>query len=136
MSTNWVQDIKEMHEQFGVNPVVRNFDRDKLVAFVNFRLDFLQEELNEARIGGNEGLVDALIDLCVVAIGTLNALDVDPYVAWDRVHACNMIKKVGIKPSRPNPLNMPDLIKPPGWKSPEHGDNIGLLVKLSEKSQS
>jgi hypothetical protein len=129
MSKNWPQDIKDMHDQFGVNPVVRTFNKEKLEAFIKFRLDFLQEELNEARSGGNEDLVDAMIDLCVVAIGTLNALDVDPYKAWDRVHACNMIKKVGIKASRPNPLGLPDLIKPEGWVGPNHQDNHGLLTK-------
>ena len=37
-----------------------------------------------------EEVVDGLIDLCVVAIGTLDALGVDPYRAWDEVHKANM----------------------------------------------
>ena len=40
-----------------------------------------------------------------------NARYVDAYTAWDRVHAANMTKQVGVKPSRPNPLGLPDLTK-------------------------
>ena len=77
-----------------------------------------------------EDIVDAMIDLCVVAIGTLDAFDVDAYLAWNRVHDANMQKTPGIKASRPNPLGLPDLIKPEGWTSPQHADNIGMLGKL------
>lgn len=142
MSMNWVADMQAMHQKYGVNPVVRNFDSDKLMAFLKFRIDFLQEELDEMRkavvdfqagkISGNKAAddtVDALIDLCVVAIGTLNAYDVNEYTAWNRVYEANMAKEVGIKESRPNPLGLPDLIKPEGWTAPTHADNVGLLNK-------
>jgi predicted HAD superfamily Cof-like phosphohydrolase len=142
MSTNWVQDIADMHQKYGVNPVVRNFDKDKLEAFLKFRIDFLQEELDEMRnavanrqasaldtANASDDVVDALIDLCVVAIGTLDAFDVNAYEAWDRVHKANMNKEVGVKASRPNPLGLPDLIKPEGWVPPTHKDNLGLVTK-------
>lgn len=141
MSTNWVKDIAEMHNKYGVNPVVRQFDQEKLAAFLKFRVDFLQEELDEMRsavvsqgngVSVSDDVVDALIDLCVVAIGTLNAFDVNAYTAWDRVHYANMKKEVGIKASRPNPLGLPDLIKPEGWTAPSHKDNLGLLPKVFE----
>ena len=141
MSTNWVKDIAEMHNKYGVNPVVRQFDQEKLAAFLKFRVDFLQEELDEMRsavvsegngVSVSDDVVDALIDLCVVAIGTLNAFDVNAYTAWDRVHFANMKKEVGIKASRPNPLGLPDLIKPEGWTAPSHRDNLGLLPKVFE----
>jgi hypothetical protein len=41
-----------------------------------------------------------------------------------------MAKKTGVKESRPNPLGLPDLIKPEGWVGPEHKDNVGLVSKL------
>ena len=132
MSKDWTNDIKEMHEKFGTNKIVREFDLPKLTAFIEFRLKFLQEELDEAKESETPAdLVDAMVDLCVIAIGTMNALDVDPYIAWDRVHAANMTKQVGIKATRPNPLGMPDLIKPEGWVTPTHDDNIGLLSKFA-----
>lgn len=135
--TFWADDIESMHAKFGVNDAVRALDKEKFAKFLQFRLDFLQEELDEAKkavasgdILQAEDVVDAMIDLCVVAIGTLNALDVDSYKAWNRVHEANMKKEVGIKPSRPNPLGLPDLIKPESWVAPSHADNIGLLSKL------
>jgi len=128
MRTNWVHDIEYMHRKFGVNPVVREFDKEKLKSFLEFRIKFLQEELDEMKKADNaDDVVDALIDLCVVAIGTLNAFDVDSEKAWAAVYDANIVKKVGIKESRPNPLGLPDLIKPEGWTAPSHADNVGLL---------
>ena len=133
MSTNWVKDMQDMHAKFGVNTVVRGLDKAKLTAFLQFRIKFLQEELDEMIVSDNgDDTVDALIDLCVVAIGTLDALDVNAYTAWDRVLEANMAKEVGIKASRPNPLGLPDLIKPEGWTSPSHADNVGLLSKVQK----
>lgn len=134
MSTNWMADIAAMHQKYGVKEVVSNFDKEKLRAFLKFRIDFLQEELDEMKLAFEEqgenaadDTVDALIDLCVVAIGTLDLFNVNSYDAWNKVHEANMAKEVGIKESRPNPLGLPDLIKPDGWEAPTHFDNVGLL---------
>lgn len=145
MSMNWVADMGVMHEKYGVNPVVREFDKAKLMAFLKFRIDFLQEELDEMRdavvkaeagkVDANtaaDDVVDALIDLCVVAIGTLDAYNVNSYIAWNKVYEANMAKEVGVKASRPNPLGLPDLVKPEGWVAPSHKDNVGLIVKAFE----
>jgi len=131
MSMNWPADMMAMHKKYGVNEVVREFDKEKLQKFLEFRANFLQEELDELKNATNaDDVVDALIDLCVVAIGTLDAYDVNPYTAWNRVYEKNMEKEVGIKASRPNPLGLPDLIKPEGWTAPTHADNVGLLSKV------
>jgi predicted HAD superfamily Cof-like phosphohydrolase len=146
---HWVTDIAEMHTKFSVNKVIRTLDAEKQEMFLKFRLDFLKEELVEAyeaagytvtfnAVRNNEPLdparaedvVDACIDLCVVAIGTLDAFDVDSFTAWSRVHNANMAKEPGIKASRPNPLGLPDLIKPEGWVAPSHADNVGLLANV------
>lgn len=132
MSMNWVWDIEDMHTKYGVNEKIREFDADKLRQFLQFRVAFLEEELNELKDNMNnpEEIVDALIDLCVVAIGTLDAFEVDAHRAWNEVHEANMNKAVGIKASRPNPLGLPDLIKPEGWEAPSHTYNHGLLTKI------
>ena len=140
---DWVEDMYAMHTKFGVREVIRKLDREKLLKFLEFRLNFLQEELNEAKeahtallngtadpVGAADEIVDAMIDLCVVAIGTLDAYEVDSHKAWNRVLTANMAKEPGIKPERPNPLGLPDLIKPAGWTAPTHRDNIGTLSKL------
>lgn len=130
--SSWVWDIEDMHEKFGVNEKVRQFDADKLKQFLEFRVKFLEEELNELKANMNnpEEIVDALIDLCVVAIGTLDAFEVNAERAWDEVFEANMKKEVGVKASRPNPLGLPDLIKPEGWTPPSHEGNHGLLSKI------
>jgi len=132
MSMNWVWDIEDMHTKYGVNQKVREFDAEKLKKFLEFRVKFLEEELNELKdnIDNPEEVVDALIDLCVVAIGTLDAFEVNSHAAWNAVHAANMAKEVGVKASRPNPLGLPDLIKPEGWVAPSHEGNHGLLSKI------
>ena len=136
MSTNWVADIHEMHNHYGfhewVNSVIAEGDTEKLRKFIEFRLSFLDEELDETKEAVENGdpaeVVDGLIDLCVIAIGTMDIFGIDGEEAWNRVHAANMNKRVGVKESRPNPLGMPDLIKDEDWVAPEHDDNVGHLT--------
>jgi hypothetical protein len=139
MSKDWVKDINEMQTKYGTREWVdTQFELaniGKLHKFLEFRAAFLQEELDETKSALSptfdpEEVVDGLIDLCVVAIGTLDAFGVDPYKAWDAVHAANMTKEVGVKASRPNPLGVPDLIKPEGWIAPSHVGNHGLLNNI------
>ncbi len=133
MSKNWVEDIEVMQDKFETLEWVFNNkeNKDRLKAFLAFRLAFLQEELDETKNAyetmDGEELVDGLIDLCVVAIGTLDAFGVDAYKAWDEVLKANMSKSVGIKEGRPNPLGLPDLMKPEGWKAPSHEGNHGIF---------
>jgi hypothetical protein len=132
-----------MHKKFGVHEAVKKLTPELLYKFLEFRFKFLQEEIDEGfkEIEGlPEGdvsvidpqkradlIVDAIIDLCVVAIGTLDAYNVDAYTAWDRVLEANMAKEPGVNPNRPNAFGLPDLIKPKGWTAPTHVDNVGLI---------
>ena len=128
MSKDWVKDIHLMQGKYLTRQWVKD-NPEKWKAFLDFRVDFLREELEETEAAlvnmDAEEIVDGLIDLCVVAIGTLDAFGVDPYKAWDEVLQANMAKEVGEKPSRPNPLGVPDLIKPEGWTGPSHEGNHG-----------
>ena len=136
MSKNWVKDINEMQYKYGVHKWIHDnrFNPDQLKRYLEFRIDFLQEELSEteaALVGMDaEEIVDGLIDLCVVAIGTLDAFGVDPYKAWDEILRANLSKEVGVKPERPNPMGLPDLIKPEDWEGPDHSDNHGKLNNI------
>jgi|LULU01.1.fsa_nt_gb hypothetical protein len=134
MSKDWVKDMRDMASKYNIQEAVNNLDRNELRSFLYFRVNFLQEELDELKKATHRGIpidseetVDALIDLCVVAIGTLDLFDVNAYEAWDEVLEANMNKKVGIKETRPNPLGLPDLIKPKDWKAPDHRGNHGKL---------
>lgn len=142
MSVNWAWDINEMHSKYGVHTWVHKKlaegDFDSLKEFLKFRISFLEEELAETKKAleekNSEEIVDGLIDLCVVAIGTLDAFGVDADEAWTQVHEANMAKEVGVKESRPNPLGLPDLIKPEGWKAPSHEFNHGVLTRIFNAS--
>ena len=137
MSENWVKDMKDMASKYKIQDAVNNLDRQQLRSFLNFRVRFIEEELNELKEAtkpmiplDQEEVVDALIDICVVAIGTLDLFDVNAHEAWDEVLEANMNKKVGVKESRPNPNGLPDLIKPKDWKAPDHTGNHGKLSAL------
>jgi len=134
--TFWPADIEDMHTKFGVNAVVNKLSSEQLKTYLKFRLDMVQEEVTEALEAFDkkdaDGVVDALIDNIVFAIGTLDAFGVDSYEAWNRVHAANMAKNPGVKAGRPNPYGFPDLIKPEGWVAPTHVDNVGIIPKAFE----
>jgi predicted HAD superfamily Cof-like phosphohydrolase len=136
-SSDWLSNINYMHKHFGVHKKVGEMDNEKLKSLLAFRINFIREEFNElveaAATNDSEEVVDALIDICVVAIGTLDLFQVDADKAWSEVHSANISKTPGIKESRPNPLGLPDLIKPEGWQGPSHKGNYGLLTKAFEK---
>jgi len=130
---SWVKDIEDMQDKFGVRKWVEDpKNKEHLKTFLDFRIDFIREELEETEAAlvnmDGEEIVDGLIDLCVVAIGTLLAFGVDADKAWDEVHKANMSKEIGIKKERPNPLGLPDLAKPEGWQPPSHKGNHGDLT--------
>jgi len=137
MSKNWFHDMKVMHQKYGVNKWMQaemqsDVDWRKINKFMQFRLGMMQEELDETKKAFEQKdapeMVDGIIDLCVFAIGTLEVFGVDAEKAWDEVYRANMSKEVGIKEGRPNPLGLPDLVKPDGWKGPIHEDNCGNIA--------
>ena len=136
MSKNWVKDIQDMQYKYGVHKWMHDNREqpDNLRKYLEFRIDFLREELDETEAAlvsmDSEEIVDGLIDLCVVAIGTLDAFGVDPYKAWDEILRANLSKEVGVKPERPNPMGLPDLIKPKDWEGPDHSENHGKLNNI------
>lgn len=134
----WHYHIEDMHNLFGVhdwvNEKLDKDDMESLKKFLEFRIQFLKEELNETEQAYHDGdpkeIVDGLIDLCVIAIGTLDAFGCDAAGAWAEVMEANMRKQVGVKATRPNPLGLPDLIKPEGWTGPDHTYTTGVLTRV------
>ena len=59
-------------------------------------LDHMREEAHETGRDFSAGdyvkAIDGAVDTIVVAIGLLHSLGVDPFKAWDAVHAANMRK--------------------------------------------
>jgi hypothetical protein len=126
MSSDSYHDVSTMYESFGLagpgGPARLSNKK------INERIDFLQEELDELREAvmncSLADQVDALLDLKVVADGTLRLmLGGDPtlyYALWDDVHRANCSKQVGA--GRHHGFREgADLIKPPGWVPPDGG---------------
>lgn len=123
---NITEDIKAMMKHY-------NFKSDDLTPTrFGQRLGLLEEEYGELITALNESnseeVVDALIDLVVIAIGTLELLNVDVNRAWTEVHTANMAKERGAKEGRPS--DGWDLRKPEGWVAPSHEGNHGKLPQL------
>jgi|TARA_R110000803_G_scaffold193088_1_gene256030 predicted HAD superfamily Cof-like phosphohydrolase len=131
MTYNWVKDISDMHDKFGVKAWFEENkgDRELMQKYLAFRLAMCQEEMTETfdamKDKDAEEVVDGLIDLCVFAIGTLDVFGVNAADAWNKVNAANMAKEPGIKEGRPNPFGLPDLLKPADWVAPTHYGNHG-----------
>jgi len=136
MSKNIIKDVNKLQSKGGVKEWVKD-NPELLPDYLKFRVSLLQEELREAidAVDGNnnEEVVDAMVDIAVIALGTLTNFGVDAQKAWDEVHKANMTKEVGIKPERPNKLGLPDFVKPKGWKGPSHIGNHGLLSNFVNK---
>lgn len=136
MSDNWVNDIEDMHDKFGVHDwfQANRGDKDLMRKYIMFRMLMIGEEYQETLSAINnsdaEEVVDGLIDMCVFAIGTLDVMGVDANEAWNKVYNANMAKSPGVKPGRPNRFGLPDLLKPSGWTPPSHNGNHGDLPNI------
>ena len=132
-----IGDIKKLNRYYKIYRFISKASDNEKLHYLEFRAKFIQEELNEliTAIENNEAdeVVDALIDIIVIALGTLDAFDINIKKAWKRVHHANMQKKIGVKDTRPNPLGLPDLVKPEDWQAPQHFDNVGKLNFLDKE---
>jgi predicted HAD superfamily Cof-like phosphohydrolase len=137
VESNVALDMETMHSYYEVYDALQTLDKPKLLEFLKFRFRFLQEELDEGQHaieqGNAEEVVDSLIDLVVVAVGTLDLFGIDFNHAWYEVWKANMNKEVGIKEGRPNPFGLPDLVKDSNWIPPSHANNHGALKNLFTK---
>ena len=139
LKSEWLSDINDMHYKFGATEWVEDMYRSKnykiLNDFLAFRLDFLEEEFEETQAAflnkDHKEVVDGLIDLIVIAIGTLDLFKCDADVAWDKIHHSNMAKEPGANKSRQNPFGLPDMVKPKGWVGPNiTKEDCGILPDI------
>lgn len=109
--------VKAMHTKFGLEnnggPV------NLSPAEKEFRVAALQEELNEYRDAIlHVDQYDALIDLIVFAVGSLERHGFPLQEGFEVVMRANMAKELGQNGEKRGGFKR-DLVKPHGWKSPE-----------------
>ena len=136
--------LKEMYRFDPVRDVDAFFEKFKLaykgkprllpIDHSQFRVNLLQEELREYVVHSQsrahptaalEGMLDSLVDLVYVALGTAHLHGFDFREAWRRVHDANM-DKVRASLGRVGPRGDAqfDVIKPEGWEAPSHTDLV------------
>ena len=114
-----VTDIRDFHEKFNISydGPPRALPED----LARFRIKFIEEELNEYIKAEAEGdiveMLDALVDMVYVILGTAYLQGLPFNQAWDEVHKTNMAK-VNAKPED-NARHSTDIVKPEGWVPPD-----------------
>jgi predicted HAD superfamily Cof-like phosphohydrolase len=125
MSSHHVQsyymDVYDFHRKFEL-PRPEGF-RPLSYELFKFRQRFLQEELDEFIEAYNrqehEKVLDALVDLVYVAIGTAVMMGADFNAAWRLVHEANMLKVRAVRAEDSKRMTTYDVVKPHGWKAPD-----------------
>jgi predicted HAD superfamily Cof-like phosphohydrolase len=116
--------VKKWHRKFQFHKEPMTLEKLQFRAYLQTEE---HDEFQQAVYDGNkEEIVDALIDQIWIACGTLDLLGIDFDKAFKQVEQANMSKERGIKPGREQSGGF-DVIKPKGWKGPDHSGNYGLL---------
>jgi predicted HAD superfamily Cof-like phosphohydrolase len=89
-----------------------------------FRVDFMQEELDEFKEAVNAQdlakAADALVDLAYVVHGTALMMGLPWEQLWAEVQRANMAKVRATDLSQSKRQSTLDVVKPPGWLAPCH----------------
>jgi predicted HAD superfamily Cof-like phosphohydrolase len=139
--TTGYQDVQNFHDKFAV-PLA------KVPALLegetyNFRLGFMQEELQEfvqAHYDNDlEMGFDALIDLVYVAYGTAQMMGCTPAMwqeLWDAVQTANMSKVRATSAADSKRGTSLDVIKPAGWVPPNaaHKEIISRYTEAAKNA--
>lgn len=120
-------DVARFHRKFGLDNAVNGIGPRPALPqeLVDFRIDFLREELHEfeeaVELGDQAKMIDALVDLVYVAMGTAHLYGFPWDEVWTAVQEANMKKERG----QPNDARSTrggvtwDVVKPEGWQSPD-----------------
>lgn len=123
-------DVGEFHKRFGLD-IYPNVKPQLLLKDVQaFRFHFLKEELQEFATAYMDGDIekagDALVDLVYVALGTAHLMGLPFDEMWAEVHRANMRKEraLSAEDSRSTRRHSLDVVKPAGWRPPDHAPII------------
>lgn len=124
MSSNFT-DVGIFHRKFGLYSVNTQGigPREVSPELVQFRINFMQEELDEFKEAYETKdyakLADALVDLVYVAMGTAHLFGFPWGRIWNSVQKANMAKRRALKDGSDSARGSQwDIVKPEGWTPP------------------
>ena len=110
--------------------------REKLHFAINgLILEEVQELIKAHYDEDAEEIVDALGDIAWLCIKLMYQLEVDPEKVFNEIGKANLSKERGVKPGREQSGGF-DVIKPKGWKAPNHSNNHGRLDEIFKTTSS
>lgn len=141
MDNRLLFNVKAFHKAFRIKPGPHDTARNKL------RAALLMEEAAEfddaARIDDYEAMLDALVDLQYILLGTVHLLRMEDafHEAWGRVHRANMRKLPDDGTPLLNGVTVPldatkpfgKILKPLGWEAPKLTDLVEDLQREVSK---
>lgn len=92
MSNYWADDQSKFMLAGG--QTVGAFNLDQARRYADHMLEEAKETKDDLDAGDYVKAIDGAVDSIVVAIGFLHSIGVDPFKAWNAVHAANMSKLV------------------------------------------
>lgn len=123
-----MKDIEEFHKKFKLSALKKPGFLDP--EYMTFRVRFIQEETDELMKAYAEGniaeVLDALIDITYVTLGTAYLMQMPFDAGWKEVHGANMKKKRAKSADQSKRGSGYDVVKPEGWQKPN-------LVKVLDK---
>lgn len=122
-----LQVVKDFIEKFNFNVGFNSRER------YDFAIQLIEEEVGELREAFNnsdpEEIVDALGDISWLCDKLMIQSGVDPEKVRAEIGRANLSKERGVKPGREQSGGF-DVMKPEGWKAPDHTGNHGNIKEI------
>lgn len=139
--TTFFDDVAAFHEKFGLTlegqgarllaPEMMSLRNSRLLEEYEEYCNAVVSALHDLQRGnvtevtdGLEAMLDGLVDLVYIALGTAYLHGFNFNEAWRRVHEANMLKVRAERAEQSRHGSKFDVIKPPGWKPPSHFDLV------------
>jgi predicted HAD superfamily Cof-like phosphohydrolase len=122
-------EVGDFHRKFDLPGTGGDFCQPMTPSVLRYRTEFLEEELTEFKLASRTndvaGMLDALVDIAWVAMGTAHYMGAPFNEAWAEVFKANM-KKIIRPPDVEHPRGPTETIcKPPDWVPP----NIAQVIE-------
>lgn len=124
------EELNEYAKAFGAKPVWQHKEDG-----IEPTWELTDDMSTEDSLKHREDMLDALVDLVYVALGTAYLHGFNFAEAWRRVQRANMAKTISTNNADSKRGNASlDVIKPPGWTAPSHLDLVGETEGIMNRS--